>query len=130
MTATVDWDRAEAFARGETLEANVAEKREVAYYLMCHGYRAAAIAQHVRCAEATVQAWGREWGLIGKPAPKSAPPSDTRAAPTWRPVCGTASGYSAHYRAGERYCDDCRAANTARKAAQRVRVHVESRRKR
>lgn len=106
----INWDRAEAFARGETLEANRDEKREVAYFLMAHGYKVAAVAQHVRCTESTVRTWGREWGLIREP---SRTPG-VLTAPTWRTQCGTAAGYMAHHRAGERYCDRCRAANAAK----------------
>lgn len=51
---------------------------------------------------------------------------DTRTTPTWRPQCGTPAGYMAHHRAGERYCEDCRAANARKKAEQRAHAHDES----
>lgn len=43
--------------------------------------------------------------------------ADQRPSPSWHPSCGTRTGYHRHHRAGERPCDDCKAARRRRKAA-------------
>lgn len=53
--------------------------------------------------------------------PRPLIPLAERTAPTQRPQCGTAMGYEAHRRHGERSCDACRAANAEYHAARRAR---------
>ena len=52
------------------------------------------------------RAYRRKWRA------ENVPPKSERTEPTRRPGCGTPPGYSAHHRAGEHACDDCKQAMT------------------
>lgn len=46
--------------------------------------------------------------------------TDKRSSPSLSVICGSSAGYHRHSRAGERPCDDCKAARTAHRRARAV----------